>query len=77
MKKETDKELEFFMKNVAWLRKKNGLTKKKTDVLGAIILKWLKDGLIRIEQKETGMIFKNVIIRIISLFELKNNTYQH
>ena len=35
-----------------------GLTKNKTDVLGAIILKWLKDGLIRIEQKETGMIFK-------------------
>lgn len=36
-----------------------GLTKNKTDVLGAIILKWLKDGLIRIEQKETGTVFKN------------------
>jgi len=35
-----------------------GLTKNKTDVLGAIILKWLKDGLIRIEQKETGLVFK-------------------
>jgi len=35
-----------------------GLTKNKTDVLGAIILKWLKEGLIKIEQKETGMIFK-------------------
>ena len=35
-----------------------GLTKNKTDVLGAIILKWLKEGLIRIEQKETGAIFK-------------------
>lgn len=35
-----------------------GLTKNKTDVLGAIILKWLKDGLIRIEQKETGSMFK-------------------
>jgi len=35
-----------------------GLTKNKTDVLGAIILKWLKDSLITIEQKETGVIFK-------------------
>ena len=35
-----------------------GLTKNKTDVLGAIILKWLKDGLIKIEQKETGVVFK-------------------
>lgn len=35
-----------------------GLTKNKTDVLGAIILKWLKDGLIRIEKKETGVVFK-------------------
>lgn len=35
-----------------------GLTKNKTDILGAIILKWLKDSLITIQQKETGMIFK-------------------
>lgn len=35
-----------------------GLTKNKTDVLGAIILKWLKESLITIQQKETGMIFK-------------------
>jgi len=35
-----------------------GLLKNKTDILGAIILKWLKDSIIRIEQKETGMIFK-------------------
>lgn len=31
---------------------------KKTDVLGAIILKWLKDGVIKIQEKETGIIFK-------------------
>jgi len=31
---------------------------KKTDVLGAIILKWLKDGVIKIQEKETGLIFK-------------------
>lgn len=35
-----------------------GIIKNKTDLLGAIILKWLKDGLIRVEQKETGIIFK-------------------
>ena len=35
MKKETDKELEVFMKNIVWLRKKNGLTKKEmAEVLG-------------------------------------------
>lgn len=43
---------------------KYDILKKKTDILGAIILKWLKDSLIRIEQKETGIIFKkeNVVI---------------
>ena len=35
-----------------------GLLKNKTDILGAIILKWLKDGQIRIEQKEVGNLFK-------------------
>ena len=35
-----------------------GLLKNKTDVLGAIILNWLKKSLIRIEQKEIGVIFK-------------------
>ena len=42
-----------------------GIISKKTDILGAIILKWLKDGLIRIEQKEKGMIFKREDTRII------------
>ena len=37
---------------------KYGLVKNKTDLLGAIILKWIKDSIIRIEQKETGGIFK-------------------
>ena len=43
---------------------KYGLVKDKADLLGAIILKWLKDGAIRIEQKETGVIFKreNVVV---------------
>ncbi len=35
-----------------------GLLKNKTDILGAIILKWMKDSIIRMEQKESGMIFK-------------------
>lgn len=34
------------------------IIKSKTDILGAIILKWLKNGMIRIEEKETGLIFK-------------------
>ncbi len=34
------------------------IIRNKTDILGAIILKWLKDGMIRIEEKETGGIFK-------------------
>lgn len=53
-----------------------GLTKNKTDVLGAIILKWLKDGLIRIEQKETGMIFKKentvVVLKETNLEQIIN-----
>ena len=35
-----------------------GLLKNKTDILGAIILKWLKESIIRVEQKEVGKIFK-------------------
>ena len=37
---------------------KYNIIENKTDVLGAIILKWLKDDMIRIEQRETGLIFK-------------------
>lgn len=35
-----------------------GLIKNKTDILGAIILKWIKDSTIRIEKRETGTIRK-------------------
>lgn len=35
-----------------------GITKNKTDILGAIILKWLKQGIIRTEQRDGGKIFK-------------------
>lgn len=35
-----------------------GIMKNKTDILGAIILKWLKSGIIRTEQRDGGKIFK-------------------
>ena len=35
-----------------------GIIKNKTDVLGSIILKWLKDSLIRVEKRETGKLMK-------------------
>jgi len=35
-----------------------GILKSKTDILGAIILKWLKESKIRVEQKDVGSIFK-------------------
>ena len=35
-----------------------GLIKNKTDILGAIILKWLKQGIIRTENREQGKVFK-------------------
>ena len=57
-----------------------GIIKNKTDILGAIILKWLKDGLIRIEEKETGLVFKkeNTVIVLKEtnpekIFEPKEN----
>lgn len=37
---------------------KYGIIQNKTDILGAIILKWLKDDLIKVEQREAGTIFK-------------------
>lgn len=35
-----------------------GLMKKKTDFLGAVLLKWLKQNKIQIEKKEVGKVFK-------------------
>ena len=35
-----------------------GILKNKTDILGAIILKWIKDSLVKLEQREGGKIFK-------------------
>lgn len=41
-----------------WVAKNYGLMKKQTDFLGAIILKWHRDKVIKIENKSTGKIFK-------------------
>lgn len=40
------------------------IIEKETDILGAIILKWIKDGIIKIEEKQKGIIFKkeNIVI---------------
>lgn len=52
------------------------LLKNKTDVLGAIILKWLKDGVIRIEQKEKNGIFKKedtvIILNETDITQIEN-----
>ncbi len=39
-----------------------GIIKNKTDILGAIILKWLKDSIIRVEKRETGKKEESVVI---------------
>ena len=37
---------------------KYGLANQKTNLLGSVILTWLKNGIIKIEKRETGKIFK-------------------
>lgn len=41
-----------------YIAEKYQILSKKTDLLGAIILKWIKESKVRIEQKEQGTIFK-------------------
>lgn len=57
---------------------KYNIIKNKTDILGAIILKWLKEGKIRIETSETGTIFKRagtiVVLNEVSLDEFEDIT---
>ena len=53
-----------------------GLVKKKTDILGAIILKWLKQGIIRTENREGGKVFKREDTVII-LEDGKNTTFDN
>jgi len=58
-----------------YIGNKYGLLKNKTDVLGAIILKWFKQSFIEIKQKDTGTIFKkeNTII-VLNQMKIENLT---
>ncbi len=49
------------------------LVKNKTDILGSIILKWIKEGIIRTENREGGKIFKRENIVIILGNEINRN----
>lgn len=53
-----------------------GIIHNKTDILGAIILKWVKDSLVRIEQREGGKIFKKENTVII-LTDTKSTSIQN
>ncbi len=55
-----------------WVADSYNLNKKKEDFLGAIILKWLKDGNIRIEKVSTKKLFKDKVEDNI-IFENNNN----
>lgn len=48
-----------------WVANNYNLVKKKTDFLGAVLLKWLKQEKIRIESKTVGAIFKKEDTTII------------
>lgn len=66
-----------------WLAYNYGLMKKQTDFLGAILLKWVKQGKITIESKTVGGIFKKedttlLFKESIDLdTELEKNLYQY
>lgn len=53
-----------------------GIIHNKTDILGAIILKWVKNSLVRIEQREGGKIFKKENTVII-LTDTKSTSIQN
>ena len=55
-----------------YVANKYRLSKRNTDLLGAIILKWLRDGLIKIEKREGGAIIKKENSVIVL-----NNTYSY
>ena len=48
-----------------WVSLNYGLTKKKTDLLGAVLLKWTKDGVVTISKKASGTILKKENTSII------------
>ncbi len=48
-----------------WVAYNYGLMKRKTDFLGTILLKWLKEGKVRVENKTVGTIFKKEATTIV------------
>ena len=61
-----------------FIAKNYNLMKKKTDFLGAILLKWLKEGKVKIEKREVGKLFNKkddtcIIFDNTTAFE---NTYE-
>ena len=52
------------IKRAYWIAGQYGLMKKKTDFLGAILLKWIKEDKVKIENKEKG-VFKKETANII------------
>ena len=61
---------------IYYIAKKYNLIKNGTDLFGAIILKWLKDSIIKIEKKEQGIIFKKedevIILDKINIEQIQN-----
>lgn len=49
-----------------------GLNRKKEDLLGAVLLKWLKEGKIKIVKQQKKKLFKNIEVTAI---DLGNNTF--
>ena len=67
-----------------WVAKNYGLMKKQTDFLGAIILKWHRDGVIKIENNTVGKLFKKEDTTIVftspsisSPVERENELYKY
>lgn len=48
-----------------WVAETYGLNKKKTDFLGAILLKWTKEKIVSIDKKQVGTVFKKEDTTII------------
>lgn len=71
------------IKRAYWIAAQYGLIKKKTDYLGAILLKWLKEGKVQVQSKEKG-IFKKDKTNIVFVTETietddvnENNLYKY
>lgn len=59
-----------------WIAYNYGLIKKKEDLLGAILLKWLRDGNIRIEKVDKNGILKNKTEDIVVFINQPNSAIE-